>query len=172
MFAAMALEPACRSLLDEHLHAARAAYPDVHVAGDRFADEVARRLGATGLDQLAAIRADHVYLAIACADGDPAAIRRLDDEFLGEVDACATRVNATRDQANDVRGQVRRLLFVSEPGRAAALRAFSGKGDLRSYVRVIATRELLRARDPGRRGMRPAGDLLHRPAPPARPPPG
>ena len=36
---------------------------------------------------------------------------------------------------------VSRILFTSEPGRPAALSEFSGRGDLRSYIRVMATRE-------------------------------
>jgi RNA polymerase sigma-70 factor (ECF subfamily) len=132
--------------------AAVAAYPDVDVAAAAFAAELARRLGATaGPETLARVRADHVHLAIACAAGDPAAVRRFESDFLAEVDAAASRLRARPDQVDEVRGRLRRTLFVSEPGRPAALREFSGRGDLRSYVRVIATRELIRVINQGRR---------------------
>jgi len=132
--------------------AALAAYPDLAVDAATFAAELARRLGAAASpEQLARVRADHVHLAIACAAGDPLAVRRFEDEFLGEVDATARRLRARPDQADEVRSHMRRILFVSEPRRPAALREFSGRGDLRSYLRVIATRELVRVINKGRR---------------------
>jgi RNA polymerase sigma-70 factor (ECF subfamily) len=60
-------------------------------------------------------------------------------------------LRAHPDHADQVRDHLRRILFVSEPGRPAALREFSGRGDLRSYLRVIATRELVRVINKGRR---------------------
>jgi RNA polymerase sigma-70 factor (ECF subfamily) len=133
-------------------NAARAAYPDLAVDAASFAAELARRLGATATPEvLARVRADHVHLAIACVAGDPRAICRFEAEFLDEVAAAAGRLRARPDQADEVRGQLRRLLFVGEPGRPAALREFSGRGDLRSYLRVIATRELVRVINKGRR---------------------
>jgi RNA polymerase sigma-70 factor (ECF subfamily) len=132
--------------------AARTAYPDIVIEPTRFAGELARRLKADASpERLANVRADHVYLAIACAAGHALAIRRFEAEFLDEVDACARRMRAQPDQAEDVRGHLSRILFVSEPGRPAALGEYSGRGDLRSYLRVIATRELVRVLDRGRR---------------------
>jgi RNA polymerase sigma-70 factor (ECF subfamily) len=132
--------------------AARAVYPDLDVDAATFAAELARRLGpGASPEQLARVRADHVHIAIACAAGDPLAIRRFEAEFLDEVDATARRLRARPDQADEVRSQLRRILFVSEPGRPAALREFSGRGDLRSYLRVVATRELVRVINKGRR---------------------
>jgi RNA polymerase sigma-70 factor (ECF subfamily) len=131
---------------------ARTTYPDIAVDDATFASELARRLGATAdLEQLARVRADHVYLAIACAAGDEPAIRRFEAEFLDEVDATATRLHATRDQLDELRSFVRRILLVTEPTRPAALREYSGRGDLRSYLRVIATRELVRVIGKARR---------------------
>jgi RNA polymerase sigma-70 factor, ECF subfamily len=132
--------------------AALAAYPDLAVDAAVFAAELARRLGAAaGPEQLARVRADHVHIAIACAAGDPLAIRRFEADFLDEIDATARRLRARPDQADEVRSHLHRILFVSEPGRSAALREFSGRGDLRSYLRVIATRELVRVINKGRR---------------------
>jgi RNA polymerase sigma-70 factor (ECF subfamily) len=129
-----------------------AAYPDIAVDAATFAAELARRLGAGATPELVAkLRVDHVHLAIACAAGDPAAIRILEADFLVEVDASARRLRARPDQADEVKGHLRKILFVEEPGRAAALRDFSGRGDLRSYLRVIATRELVRVIDGGKR---------------------
>jgi RNA polymerase sigma-70 factor, ECF subfamily len=137
--------------LAELYNSATAAFPDVIIDAPNFAAELARRLGAAADPaQLARVRADHLYLAIACAAGDAAAIRRFEAEFIREVDAAARRLRARPDQADEVRGHLHRILFVSEPGRIAALRQFSGRGDLGGYVRVLATRELLRVIKKGR----------------------
>jgi RNA polymerase sigma-70 factor (ECF subfamily) len=132
--------------------AALAVYPDLVVDGAIFAAELAGRLGAAACpEQLARVRADHVHIAIACLARDPVAIRRFEDDFLSEIDATARRLRARPEQADEVRGHLSRILFVSEPGRPAALSEFSGRGDLRSYLRVMATRELVRAINKGRR---------------------
>jgi RNA polymerase sigma-70 factor, ECF subfamily len=152
LFAAPDIQASVALLLADQLAAARAAYPATDIPDSIFAAELARRLGdAASPEQLAATRADHVYLAIGCAAGDDASIRRFELDFLGEVDATASRLRATPDQAAETRGHLARILFVSEPGRPAATRDFSGKGDLRSYVRVMATRELVRIVNKGRR---------------------
>lgn len=131
--------------------AARSAYPDICVDASTFAAELVRRLGTDDPVQIAAVRADHVYLAIACAAGNADAIRRFDTDFLDEIAITAARLRARPDQADEVRSHVRRVLFVSEPGRPAALSEFSGRGDLRSYLRVIATREFIRVINKDRR---------------------
>lgn len=76
---ARAPRPRCtRALLRRS--AALGAYPDVAVDANTFAAELGRRLGAAaGPEQLARVRADHRHLAIACAAGDPLAVRRFED---------------------------------------------------------------------------------------------
>ncbi len=82
--------------------------------------------------------------------GDARAVARIEAEFFGEVEWSARRLRATREQADEVRSRLGRLLFVGEPGRVAGLAAYSGRGDLGSYIRVIATRELVRVIAKGR----------------------
>lgn len=130
-----------------------AAYPEIAVDAGMFARELARRLGELATpEQLAAVRAAHVHLAIACANGDEHAIRRVDKEVVAEeLRATGARLRARSELVDDVEGHVRRLVFTSEPGRQAAVRTFSGRCDLRSYVRVVATRELVKLIDKDRR---------------------
>jgi RNA polymerase sigma-70 factor (ECF subfamily) len=140
---------------------ARAAYPDIAVDQPTFAAELARRVGTeASMEQLERTRIDHVYLAIACMAGDARAVERVEAEFFGEVDWSARRLRATRDQTDEVRSQLGRILFVSEPGREAGLAAYSGRGDLGSYIRVIATRELVRVISKGRREVAVADSSL------------
>jgi RNA polymerase sigma-70 factor (ECF subfamily) len=152
---------AVAALVAGHHAAGRAAYPDVAVAEAPFAAEVVRRLGEHATrERIARLAGAHLYLAVACAGGDEVAMRHVEDELLGEVDVCAARLRALPAQAADVRAHVRRILFVSEPARAAAMTSYSGTGDLRGYIRVIATRELIRVINKGRREVGVADEML------------
>jgi RNA polymerase sigma-70 factor, ECF subfamily len=138
--------------LDTHWQAAREAWPGITVTLERFASELARRLGAGATtEQLVRTRAADVYLAIACTAGDAGAIAEFERAYLREVDIAGTKLRATPDQTAEVKAHLRRILFVDEPGRPAAAGEFSGRGDLRGYVRVMATRDLIRAINRGRR---------------------
>jgi RNA polymerase sigma-70 factor, ECF subfamily len=132
--------------------AAAAAWPGCQLALERFAEEVVRRAGPElDLARLATLCTNDVYLAVACLDGEPTAIGHFERDCLSEIDRAARKLRATQDQAAEVRGHLRRVMFTAEPGRAAALARFTGRGDLRGYVRVIATRELVRVVSRGRR---------------------
>ncbi len=132
-------------LLAEGLRTAAAAWPETTVTAVRFGAELARRLADTAAPGvLAQLRFADVYLAIACSDGNAAAITACEGAVLKQVDSAGAHVRATPDQVAEVRARVRRILFVDEPGRPSATREFAGRGDLRGYVRVIATRELIR----------------------------
>jgi len=107
-------------------------------------DALRRRLGddATATT-VGALHAD-VVLAIVAAAGDPRAIAACDAIASRELDFAAARLRATGTQADDLRSELRRLLFVAEDERPAALATFTGRGDLRGYARVIVTRALVR----------------------------
>jgi RNA polymerase sigma-70 factor (ECF subfamily) len=114
------------------------------VARERFASEVAQRLGDKAQAPVVAGLHDDIYIAIAAGDGDDAAVRACDAIMGRELDYTAMRLRATPTQADDVRSELRRLLFTSEHERPAALATFTGRGDLRGYVRVMAARALAR----------------------------
>ena len=141
-----------KAALETHWQAARQAWPDIIVAPEHFAQELGKRLGLDAtIDSLARTRSSDVYLAIACADGDPEALSRFERRYLREVDHAGTKLRATPDQIAEVKAQLREVLLVDGPGRPAATREFSGRGELRAYVRVMATRDLIRAINRGRR---------------------
>ncbi|MFN0250079.1 MAG: hypothetical protein ACKV2T_24560 [Kofleriaceae bacterium] len=154
-------EPATTALLVSHRDAATKMWPGVSVTDERFASDLARRLG----DDASATVLEHacgtdVYLAIACIDGDTTAIETFERTYVGEIDAIAGKLRATPDQAAEAKAQLRRILFVDEPDRAAGLRDFAGRGNLHAYVRVIVTRDLVRAIKRGRKEQPLADDDL------------
>jgi RNA polymerase sigma-70 factor (ECF subfamily) len=123
---------------------AAAAWADVAVARDAFAAALARRLGATASPSLVAALHHDVYAAIAAVAGDAAGIVACDQIATREVDFAARRLRATSAQADEVRSDLRRLLFVDEGDRPAAIATYTGRGDLRGYARIIVARALAR----------------------------
>ncbi|HUJ59548.1 MAG TPA: hypothetical protein VLX92_13675 [Kofleriaceae bacterium] len=140
-----------RAALRDQAAAARFAWPELAIDDEALGGELARRLGDGGLAALATCRASDVYLAIACCRGIAPAIARVRELLDREVEFAAGKTGARPDQAADVKGEIARVLFVDEGARPAALREYAGRGDLKSYLRVIATRDLVRAVERGRR---------------------
>jgi RNA polymerase sigma-70 factor (ECF subfamily) len=80
-------------------------------------------------------RAAELYLARACAAGDSGALRAFEAEFFAEVRACHVRIAPRGLGLDELEQQVREKLFVKN-----AIASFSGKGDLRRWLRVLTTR--------------------------------
>jgi RNA polymerase sigma-70 factor, ECF subfamily len=80
-------------------------------------------------------RAAELYLARACAAGDSAALRAFEAEFFAEVRACHARIGPRGLGLDELEQRVREKLFVNN-----AIVSFSGKGDLRRWLRVLTTR--------------------------------
>jgi RNA polymerase sigma-70 factor, ECF subfamily len=152
-------EEAVTAALVAQWQAAVAAWPGIAVAPERFARELARRIGGPGaldsaqatLAAVTAARGGDIYLAIACCDGDGAALLRLDEIIGRELRHAAAKLTASPDQVAELHADLRRILLVEDDGRRAALREYAGRGDLRGYLRVTATRALIRAINRGRR---------------------
>jgi RNA polymerase sigma-70 factor (ECF subfamily) len=137
---------------------ARAAWPAVRaIDASAFARWIGARLPPAGLADLPA---RDLYLACACAAGDPAALAAFDAEYLREVDIAGARLRAASGVREEARQVVRDLLFVPRPGRPPAIATYAGRGDLRGWVRVIATREVVRVCEANAREVPAADELL------------
>ncbi len=144
-------EAETREVLARHRAAARAAWPQLVVDDAELGRELARRLGGATPAQLASCRASDVYLAIAASRGDASAIAQVKQVIDREVDMTAAKTGASPEQVADVKSEIARIVLVDEGQRPAALRDFAGRAELKSYVCVIATRELIRTVQRGRR---------------------
>src|SRR4051812_49199600 len=136
---------------------ARAAWPAIELSADRFVAYLAERLpdGADPEAALRAVNATDLYLACACAHGDPAALAAFDEHCLTAVDRTLARLDLDADMVGELKQRLRRVLLVSEHGPPRIV-SFAGRGALRSWVRVLAVHEAwaaLRAR-----GRQPAPD--------------
>jgi RNA polymerase sigma-70 factor (ECF subfamily) len=126
------------------LVAAREAWPTVTLDEDALAEFLATRL--TGKDlptALAAAPAADLALAAACAAGEATAHAAF-DAVLIEVDSAGIATNATKDLVEEVKQLLRVQLLVAKDGKPAGIAGYRGKGPLRGWVRITATRELIR----------------------------
>jgi RNA polymerase sigma-70 factor (ECF subfamily) len=87
---------------------------------------------------------DDVALARGCAEGDRDAIAAFDRDLTPVIERAVDAVGATAAERADVCQIVRARLLVAAPGRAPRIASYQGNGSLKSWVRVVATREAAR----------------------------
>jgi RNA polymerase sigma-70 factor (ECF subfamily) len=127
------------------LQAARATWPEVELGLDVFTAYVMERApdGMACNAALGSLNTCDLYLACACARGDAAALAVFERRCLGVLDDVLRRMSGVdSDLVEDVKQQLRKKLFVADAGRPKILE-FSGRGELRRWVRVLGVREAL-----------------------------
>jgi RNA polymerase sigma-70 factor (ECF subfamily) len=133
------------------LAAGRARWPGLDVAPARFVRFLSERVPLhvpfdQGLDSL---HAEDLYLTCACADGIAGAVDQFEAAHKATVDVALAGVDGGHRIGDEVRQRVRAKLFLREDGAPPRIASFSGRGDLRGWVRATVIREaitLLRAR--------------------------
>jgi RNA polymerase sigma-70 factor (ECF subfamily) len=148
LMSASGLPPASRTIVatawQAMLDAARTAWPDVRIDPPQIVDFIAQRLaGAELAAALATAPAADLVLAAACADQEPTAHAAF-DAVLAEVDAAGASTRSPRDLVDDVKQLLRVQLLVAKDGKPPGITGYRGKGPLRGWVRITATRELIR----------------------------
>lgn len=141
-----------RAALDARLVTARATHPATWVDDDRFCAHALERAGGDEAvaERIEKLHAEDLYLAVACADGNAAAIASFEQEHMAHVADFVARIDSSIAFADEVRQRLRtRLLVRSEDGPPRIL-TYSGAGPIGGWLRVCAVRE---AREmAGRRG--------------------
>ncbi len=141
----------------------RAAWPGIDVPDAAFARWLEARARETAIDVL---HVEDLYLACACALGNPRALRAFDQAFAGEFATLHRRFPWLPEGHDDVRQIVHARLFVGEHPK---IHDYSGRGELRTWLRVAIMRLLLNAKERETREL-PIGEELFRSLPePATP---
>jgi RNA polymerase sigma-70 factor (ECF subfamily) len=153
---------ALESALSRAFEAGRAAWAGIAIGEAEFARYLAERVGPdedprTAVDRL---HTADLYLACACASGDPRAVEVFTRRLLADVRSYLFPVGAA-DLSEDVRQILLERLFVGSEDAPPKIAAYSGHGQLAAWVRVSAVRIALSLR----RGERaseasPADDAL------------
>ncbi len=126
------------------LDVAHAAWPDVRIDPRQVVDFIAQRLVGPDLaGALATAPAADLLLAAACTAQEPTAHAAF-DAVLTEVDAAGASTRSPKDLVDDVKQLIRVQLLVTKDGKPPGIAGYRGKGPLRGWVRITATRELIR----------------------------
>jgi RNA polymerase sigma-70 factor (ECF subfamily) len=139
---------------------AERAWPGVRVDSLRFVRHLAARL-SPDVDpraELAALHASDLYLACACEADDDGALEAVDDAFFGDCDAALARMDPSPGFADEVKQRARAKLFVHAPERPARIGEYAGRGELRTFLRVVIMREALSLRRTERRSAPVSGE--------------
>lgn len=120
---------------------AAAAYPDLTMDGPSFVGYVACRLPreSTLPDALAEVRAEDLFLASRCASVDPKALAAFDAMYVPDVRRIVSRFSGAGDP-DDFRQELWKKLFVADESSKPRILEYSGRGDLRNWIRVLAVR--------------------------------
>lgn len=105
---------------------------------ERLADCLAR--GDGGLER----RAADLYLAAACVAGDPAAIAVLDATLAATIRPALARLGIPPSDDDEIVQRVRVALLVRDEAGACGLATYTGRGELRAYLRSAAVRIALK----------------------------
>ena len=131
-----------------------AAYPAVApIAGLR--EFVGERADAALAAADVAARAADLYLAAACVAGDAAAITSLSAMLPAIVRPALARLGLPAGDDDEIVQRVRVALVVPGTTGAPGIAGYSGRGDLRAYIRAVAVRLALKRLE---REDRPAPD--------------
>jgi len=130
--------------LAQHWQAARAAWPAVELDANVFIAYLVQRLPERDSPvALSQMHATDLYLACACGMGNAEAIAAFERHCLRGLDRALARLMAPADVIAEVKQRVRCAVLVGDRGPPRITR-FTGRGQLRSWVRVIAVRQALR----------------------------
>jgi RNA polymerase sigma-70 factor (ECF subfamily) len=136
--------PAVAAAWNEIVEIARSAWPMVEIDIAKLAEFVAPRLaGADLVSALAAAPAADLAIASACTALEPSAQGAF-ESLLVEVNAAGASTNATKDQVEEVKQLLRVQMLVPRDGKPPAISGYRGKGSIRGWLRITATRELIR----------------------------
>ena len=129
---------------------ARAGAPAIELEVDRFVEYVAERatFDREGRPMLEALHATDLWIAFGCVSGVSAALAAFETDYAPEIVGALGR-SFDVGLAQDAELRFRERLFLVDGDEAPRLASFSGRGNLRAWLRAAAVRtaiDLMRAR--------------------------
>jgi RNA polymerase sigma-70 factor (ECF subfamily) len=121
-----------------------------------LADPVAQSIA----NELRGLRFEGLYLVAGCLQGVSSAVACFSALIDKEVEVVLRRVPDADAEGDDVKQRMRVGLLMGADGEPAKIATYSGRGDLRSWLRTCARRMLLREAGKAKRGGRADDDAL------------
>jgi RNA polymerase sigma-70 factor (ECF subfamily) len=156
----------CGSTLEQQIDAAyqagRAAWPEVQLSRDQFSRFLQGKLegegdSGRGLDRF---HVTDLCLACACLRGDTAAIRAFDRHCGQAIRLALARLGLSQDRIDDAKQLLEGELFLPRGDKPPLLENYAGRGQLRGWVSVVATRRGMKVIGKNHREVSLANDVL------------
>lgn len=161
-----AASPELEDALGAVLHAGRQAWPDLPLPPDTFLAFLALRVSQREdlVEALRSLHAADLHLVCAFLRGVDGAAAALEQGFFSAIPPLLRRQGVPATVIDDVR-QALYLQVLSQEKNGSGLNRYEGRGSLKNWLRVAATRMARRAQDRSRRERplfadTPAGFLL------------
>jgi RNA polymerase sigma-70 factor (ECF subfamily) len=122
--------------------AGRAAWPDVALTEDAIRERLAARAAEDPETRIDGLHDADLYLALALATGDAAAVRAFEDKLVPQIDVALRRMRLPGGAADEIKQALRFELLVSDG--APKIADYAGRGELAAWVRISATRKALK----------------------------
>lgn len=94
-------------------------------------------------EALARLHAVELHLAFACRREHPGALARFEREHVASLGPAVGRVDSSPAFVDEVKQRVRTKLLVGDGEGPPKIAHYTGQGELRTWVRVVAVREAL-----------------------------
>jgi RNA polymerase sigma-70 factor (ECF subfamily) len=143
------------------ISSAQLACPTFSVPTDVFLAYLRERLPAD-VPRWLALRQMHtsdLYLACGCALGEVGALAAFEDHCMRQLDRVLAKMRIAPEVGADLKQDIRIRILVGIGGRPEIV-GFSGRGDLRGWVRVMAVRQALQHQCRARREVPVTDDEL------------
>jgi RNA polymerase sigma-70 factor (ECF subfamily) len=125
-------------LLRGHYAAGKAKWPSVPLGPERFVRHLALHLPEGSKGVLGQLHAADLYLACACAEGEPLALHAFEQHILQRV---PSRLGPLPESTVDeVLQEVRQRLLLGRGDTPPRIADYSARGPLLAWVRIIAAR--------------------------------
>nr|BDT31989.1 RNA polymerase subunit sigma-70 [Myxococcus sp. MH1] len=126
-------------LLHEHVEAARTRWPTLPLSVESFFRHLARHMPAGKVsDVVRILNGADMYLACACATGEPSALRAFEQHILRHIPVRLGRLPP--NSGEEVLQVLRERLLVASGNTPPRIANYGGRGPLLAWVGIIATR--------------------------------
>ncbi|GAC1594211.1 MAG: hypothetical protein NVS3B20_18800 [Polyangiales bacterium] len=144
------------------LEDAQRAWPTIALSPDHFFPYLGARLETpsegSAWDALGALRTSDLYLACACVMGVSGAASALEATFFGDLTLSLRSFSP--EIIDDVKQILREDLLMARGACPPKLAEYRGRGDLRAWLRVVATRIALKQIRSERKGIHESEQVL------------
>lgn len=127
-------------IVGELFERGRAAWPRIDVSAAAFSAHARANLGGASEAVFHDLCAEDLYLACACAQGDPAALAAFEQHFLARVGTFLAKMRPSLSFVDEVKQVLRIKLLLAPPEGRPKITEYSGRGSLQGWLRVGALR--------------------------------